>query len=72
MSTHRHRPAPTQGRLRAFTGCVAPFRCEPVAHGNVTYRDVCACGATRDTNSNAGHSERSPWQERTDDETTKP
>lgn len=32
------------------------------AHGGICHVETCACGATRETNSNGRHMERGTWQ----------
>ena len=44
-----------------YSYCVAGPKCDPRAHGWVTVRQACGCGATREVNVNQGWSERSPW-----------
>ena len=45
---HHHRPQSTA--VDAWVACVAPDRCvQFLAHGNITQRDVCRCGAIRET-----------------------
>jgi len=52
-TTHRHRVKTSEGPY-GFDGCVAPDRCNPVAHGGVRYREICRCGAYRRRNSTGG------------------
>ncbi len=60
MKNHKHKTA--REALRPFTGPAAKARKEnPAAHGNVTHVERCACGATRETNSNGRHVERGGW-----------
>ncbi len=57
--THRHQAVTEQ--TVGYRHCVASVRCNPVAHGGVMFVEHCACGARRETNSNAGKLERSGW-----------
>ena len=60
MHTHHHRSV--RREMRGFQFCVAPSRCHPEAHGGVTHRDLCRCGATKVTNSTGwGREERGAW-----------
>jgi hypothetical protein len=57
MTTHTHRAATT--RETVWAHCVTPEECaaEPMrvrAHGNITTRETCACGAERITEINSG------------------
>jgi hypothetical protein len=61
MADHVHHPICQQERC--FSGCVDPHDCTPAAHGGMTYRDVCSCGAERATNVNGTHEEEGPWCE---------
>ena len=47
----------------AFSGCVAPGRCVPEAHGDITDIAKCACGAVQKTNINRQYREIGPWEE---------
>lgn len=58
-TTHRHRAV--VHRTHGYRGCVAPDACRSAAHGGVQHYDVCACGATRRTNSTGRHSETTGW-----------
>ncbi len=49
---------------RCYDGGVAspPYTDENQrAHGDITYREVCECGATRAVNANQGHFEYGTW-----------
>lgn len=46
-----------------YSACVDPDGCDPIAHGNITRIDFCACGAERRENINAGHHEKGGWHE---------
>ncbi len=63
-ATHRHQAVTEQ--TVGYRHCVAGTRCHPVAHGGVMFVERCACGAVRETNSNAGQLERSGWVRPTD------
>lgn len=58
MRDHEHQPEKTT--VRRYTGPVSRDE-NRAAHGNVTYRDHCACGAVRDRNVNGRHSEIGDW-----------
>lgn len=61
---HTHRRIPTRMTVRSYQAPVAaPEEQNPSAHGNLCMRDMCACGAVRDTNVNGRHQERGPWQQ---------
>lgn len=60
--THVHAPRSTDGP-HPFEGCVAPFACDPAAHGGHVAVEVCACGAERDVARNNGHREEGAWRE---------
>lgn len=59
MSKHRHRPV--KCHTRAWFYCVARGGCSGAAHGAVVYVHECACGATRQTESNGCHSACGGW-----------
>lgn len=59
MTHEKHRVVKT--KERCFQGCASSNRCRPESHGGVTFVDVCSCGAQRETNYNAGYSERGQW-----------
>jgi hypothetical protein len=47
LIAHRHAVA-RLSEARPFWFCVAPAEaCVPAAHGGITYREECACGASR-------------------------
>ena len=59
---HQHRSIEPREKTIPYIGhSVRPDKPNPVAHGNVTHIEVCACGARRLTNSNGGRLERGPW-----------
>ena len=62
-----HRHMVKESRLRAFTGCVigtlCDASCNEMAHGGVSHKEYCRCGAERLVNSNQGHREVSGWYE---------
>lgn len=60
MSKHKHRTKREQ--IRPFFGPVSD-RQNPAAHGNVTMRAICTCGAIKDTNVNGQHIERGHWMD---------
>jgi hypothetical protein len=65
---HIHRALPLKSRDFGWTHCVTPTPCaaRPTrqrAHGNITRRDVCSCGATRETEINTGARNYGPWKE---------
>lgn len=60
MTTHRHTPATTTDH--PYQHCPAGSRCRSEqAHGGIILRDVCRCGAVRETASNRGSDCRGPW-----------
>jgi len=61
MSAHRHRAIKNETQMRGFTGCAAPYNCNPASHGSALYVDHCRCGATRRTNVNQGFHESAGW-----------
>ena len=61
---HRHK-AVTFSQY-CWTHCVTPQECaahphKQQAHGNIMRQDVCACGAVRDSEINAGQTNYGPW-----------
>lgn len=65
--THRHKAIARRSTERCWVFCVTPTECaarprRQEAHGNIVRRDVCACGATRQTEINAGRSNYGPWE----------
>lgn len=60
MKTHKHKAK--REYVRPFFGAVSARNENRMAHGNVTVRAVCACGAIRETNVNGIHVERGRWQ----------
>jgi hypothetical protein len=61
MSAHRHKAASTSTE-RAWSYCVRPERCAGRSHGGVVLLDTCSCGATRETESNGGHTVSGLWE----------
>lgn len=59
---HKHK-ASLSPRIRGFSACVRPCRCNPAAHGCVEVVDECRCGATRSTLVNGNHVERGLWSD---------
>ena len=59
MGLHCHRPA--RSSEVAFVGAVASACPTRAAHGNVTRREECGCGARRDVNVNGWHEEKGYW-----------
>lgn len=59
---HQH-TAQRSTEERCYAGSVAgPCGDEnQAAHGGITYREVCACGADRGVNVNGRHVETGPW-----------
>jgi hypothetical protein len=47
-----------------FSSCVAPDRCVPEAHGDITDIAKCSCGAVQRTNINREYREIGPWEEK--------
>ena len=58
--THKEISSTTRG----WTHCVNGDGCSGAAHGGVTYREVCSCGAERLVESNGRHRNEGPWLER--------
>lgn len=59
---HHHRALPQQHTVRSWTHCVAPGDGhDEIAHGGLTYRDACSCGASRASEANGGRIVRGPW-----------
>lgn len=54
----QHRPA--SARETCYSGPVAEPE-NPAAHGNITVRETCRCGAVRAVNINQHHEERGAW-----------
>jgi hypothetical protein len=44
-----------------YTGCVAPYDCEPRCHVAVVHIERCECGKVKRTASNGRYSETSGW-----------
>lgn len=63
MENHKHKMVRSKQKEKGFSGCVAPYACNPSSHGNITIIDTCSCGATRRTNINQNHQERGAWVE---------
>ena len=60
---HYHRATPKVDVI-PFTGCVAPNKCNPKAHGWAITVDFCyaaGCEAIRHTAVNGGNQERGTW-----------
>lgn len=63
---HKHQAIPQKAMDRCWDHCVAACCARPereVAHGNITRTDVCRCGATRESEINAGRTNYGPWEE---------
>ena len=56
-----HRHGIQRSQQRPFTGSVPSSHPDPGAHGNITIKDECRCGAVRLTNVNGTHIERGHW-----------
>lgn len=56
---HQHKAVTSS--THGYTAPIPGARYEPRAHGAVTIRETCACGAFRRTNSNGRFDERGPW-----------
>ena len=56
----RHRAA-GDSPAHGWTSCVAAGSCSGAAHGAITYRDECRCGAVRRTETNGLHTATSGW-----------
>ena len=56
---HKHRVKKSE--IKPFTGSVSQHQ-NPAAHGCVTVRDECSCGAVRLANVNQQHIERGSWE----------
>ena len=65
---HQHRAIRSQSKDRGWSHCVTPARCaahaaRQDAHGNIVRVDVCACGATRETEINLQSRNYGEWRE---------
>jgi hypothetical protein len=60
---HKHKAKAKETTTTGWTHCVAAGDCDGSAHGGVTYREVCACGAVRYIESNGAHRETSAWDD---------
>jgi len=59
---HKHHAKTSE--TRPFWGPVATgARANPAAHGGITRRETCSCGATRKVNVNGVHVEKGRWNE---------
>lgn len=63
----KHRHTSIDRRTACWMYCITPQACaanpsRQGAHGGVTHRDTCECGATREVESNYGHTNRGPWK----------
>ena len=56
---HRHRPKTS--KMFGWSGCVSGGGNCGTAHGGVTYRETCSCGAERLVESNGRHEANSGW-----------
>lgn len=66
---HVHRALSGEHRTYTYGGCVNPDNCNPRAHGECLWIDVCRCGATRKTNvygarQRKQNTEQGPWERR--------
>lgn len=64
---HIHRAVKGKDKERCWTYCVAPELCGKYpeyqdAHGNIVRVDVCACGATRQSEINSGRTNYGEWE----------
>lgn len=64
MKNHRH--TVTHETTAGFAGPVA-HRQNHAAHGGITLRQTCTCGATRRVNVNQRHREAGTWRKPTAD-----
>ena len=62
MKTHKHKADPQLTRERCFAGPIPGAEENRAAHGNVTIRQQCRCGATRAANVNGRHIELGDWK----------
>jgi len=65
---HQHKAILAKYKDRGWWRCVTPERCNAVpwrqnAHGNIVRVDVCACGATRETEINGMNRNYGEWTE---------
>jgi hypothetical protein len=58
---HKHR-AERRERERCYEGPANRYSENPMAHGGITYDEVCSCGARRAVNVNGMHYERGMWE----------
>lgn len=71
MTTHKHKAIPERSTDTGWTGCVTQGKCMRMpsgitAHGGIVRRDVCSCGAYRDSEINNGSRMYGPWIESED------
>jgi hypothetical protein len=64
---HTHKAIAVKSQDIGWTFCVTPHQCaanpkRQAAHGNIIQRDVCSCGATRQTEINGGICNYGPWK----------
>jgi len=60
--TKSHKHTMSTEYERCFTTCARWTRCNPAAHGGITVREKCACGAVRLVNRNGNHVEIGAWE----------
>ena len=58
---HKHKAKANATTTTGWIHCVAAGDCDGSAHGGVTHREVCSCGAVRHVESNGNYQERSEW-----------
>lgn len=63
MTARRHHHRAHNSDERCYTHCVDPENCDPAAHGGITYRQTCRCGAERLINANNNVAELGRWYE---------
>ncbi len=63
---HKHRAQKGKDQIRGWSHCVTSCECaanpaRQQAHGNIIVIDHCACGATRESESNGGKVNYGYW-----------
>lgn len=64
-NSHEHRAIFSRGPFPFNSSVASGDRVNTMAHGGVTWTDLCRCGSERKTNVNGRHREIGPWQHET-------
>jgi hypothetical protein len=59
---HSHRAIKGKAKDVGWSHCVIDRWHAGVEHGNIITHDTCSCGATRESESNAGRTAYGPWR----------